>query len=499
MTVEQVSEQLNRFIEGFPFLVIKAAATEGNGIVKLTDAETDEYIAKWDAYTHGGGKRIAKFVPASGAASRMFKDLYAFLSADYETPATPFERAFFDGISHFAFYDALNEKCFDNEGKSVAALIKGGQYKAVVENLLESKGLNYGGLPKGLLLFHRYADGGEACRTAFGEHLVEGALYAADGERRARLHFTVSPEHQPLFERLAAERTPYFEKLYDVKYEISFSVQQPNTDTIAVDMANAPFRDHKGQLVFRPGGHGALIRNLNAIDADVVFVKNIDNVAPDSFKTATVRYKKALAGLLTEVQTKIFKYVKLIDSGSYTHDEIEEMIHFVHDTLCVRHREMKYYEDAELALYLRSKLMRPLRVCGMVRNSGEPGGGPFLAVGQDGSVQPQILESTQIDMANPEARRIFESSSYFNPVDLVCALKDAYGESYRLPDFVDPNTGFISQKSKDGRELKALELPGLWNGAMSDWNTIFVEVPVETFNPVKTVNDLLRKEHAEEF
>jgi len=365
--------------------------------------------------------------------------------------------------------------------------------------------LNYGALAKGLLLFHKYPNLNkvqklvkvalETNRTAFGEHLAEGAMYATGWDNVVRLHFTVSPEHQPLFEELAAKRIPYYERHFGVRYDLSFSVQQPRTDTVAVDLANAPFRDVKGKLVFRPGGHGALIRNLNALDADVVFIKNIDNVVPDSFKQPTVHYKKVLAGLLVTVQKQIFDYVRLIDSGDYTHQQIEEIIHFVHDTLCIRHPEMKYYEDAELAIYLRRKLMRPLRVCGMVRNAGEPGGGPFLAKGQDGSIQPQILESTQIDMNNEAAKKAFESSSHFNPVDLVCGLKDAYGKKYNLPDFVDQNTGFISQKSKDGRELKALELPGLWNGSMSDWNTIFVEVPAETFNPVKTVNDLLRKEH----
>jgi hypothetical protein len=260
-------------------------------------------------------------------------------------------------------------------------------------------------------------------------------------------------------------------------------------------MANAPFRDIKGQLVFRPGGHGALLHNLNALDADVVFVKNIDNVVPDHLKETTIHYKKVIAGVLVAYQKQIFNYVRVIESGNYTHEKILEMIYFLHNDLYIRNPDTKYLEDAELILYIKRKLMRPLRVCGMVRNDGEPGGGPFRIVSPDGTVSVQILEGSEIDMNNPVAKQIYEQNSHFNPVDMVCALKNVHGKKYHLPDYVDKNTGFISEKSKDGRILKALELPGLWNGSMSDWNTIFVEIPVETFNPVKTVNDLLRPQH----
>ena len=278
-------------------------------------------------------------------------------------------------------------------------------------------------------------------------------------------------------------------------YDITFSVQKPSTDTLAADSENQPFRDKEGNLLFRPGGHGALIENLNDVDADIVFIKNIDNVVPDSFKCTTIIYKKVLAGVLVTLQKKIFRYLHLIESGQYTHAQVEEMIRFLQTELCIKHPEMKNLEDAELILYIKSKLIRPIRVCGMVKNVGEPGGGPFLAFNEDGSYSPQILESSQIDLADPRKKEMFEKGTHFNPVDLVCALKDHNGQKFNLPDFGDKNTGFISMKSKDGRELKALELPGLWNGAMSDWNTVFVEVPIETFNPVKTVNDLLRPEH----
>ena len=320
-------------------------------------------------------------------------------------------------------------------------------------------------------------------------------MYAKNNAGEVNIHFTVSPEHQALFEQLVAEKKDAYEDKFSVKYDISFSVQKPSTDTIAVNMDNTPFRDKDGKLLFRPGGHGALIENLNDVDADVVFIKNIDNVVPDSFKSATIIYKKLIAGVLVSLQEKIFKYLELIDTGKYTHDQIEEMIHFLQNDLCTRKSDIKLMEDAELVLYIKDKLNRPLRVCGMVKNVGEPGGGPFLAVNPDGSVSLQVLESSQIDMNDPVKKALFEKGTHFNPVDLVCAIKNYKGEKFNLPDYVDKNTGFISYKSKDGKELKALELPGLWNGAMSDWNTVFVEVPIETFNPVKTVNDLLRREH----
>jgi hypothetical protein len=495
LTENQIEEQLNYFIKGFPFLKIKSSASVERGILRLTEDEQDRYIKSWDDYLKSK-RKIMKFVPASGAASRMFKDLFAFLSASYDTPVTYFERVFFDRISDFAFYEALNKICMANEGMDIPSLIAEGRYKDVTANLLEAKGLGYSFLPKGLLLFHCYR---EEARTAMEEHLAEGAMYAENSEHAVSIHFTVSPEHLSLFERLVEEKKATYEKKYGVTYDLSFSTQQANTDTIAVDMANAPFRDVKGRLVFRPGGHGALIRNLNRLDGDVIFIKNIDNVVPDSIKDVTVRFKKVLAGVLVTLQEKIFGYVHLIESGDYTHDQIEEMIYFLQDALCIKNPETKFLEDVELVLYIKKKLMRPLRVCGMVKNVGEPGGGPFLAYNSDDTISPQILESSQIDMNNPDAKEAFEQGSHFNPVDLVCALKDVNGKKYNLPDYVDKNTGFISEKSKDGRALKALELPGLWNGSMSDWNTVFIEVPIETFNPVKAVNDLLRPQHQQEY
>ena len=488
---EQIEEQLACFVKGFPYLGIAASASVEKGIMLIPQEQQATYMEAWDAYL-AKNKKILKFVPASGAASRMFKNLFEFLSADYNEPQNAFEKKFFDEIQKFAFYEALNNKCIENESKDIPTLVTNGEYKAVVANLLEAKGLNYGQLPKGLLLFHSYAN---TSRTAMEEHLAEGAMYAKNNAGDVNIHFTVSPEHKPLFEQLVANKVAEYEEKFSVKYDLSFSVQKPSTDTIAADMENGPFRDKNGNLLFRPGGHGALIENLNDIEADVVFVKNIDNVVPDSFKCSTVIFKKVIAGVLVSLQERIFNYLELIDSGKYTHEQVEEMIHFLQEDLCIKNPDTKLLEDAELILYIRNKLNRPLRVCGMVKNVGEPGGGPFLAINPDGTISLQILESSQIDLKDPDKKAMFEKGTHFNPVDLVCALRNYKGEKFNLPEYVDKNTGFISYKSKDGRELKALELPGLWNGAMSDWNTIFVEVPIETFNPVKTVNDLLRAEH----
>ncbi|EJX05704.1 hypothetical protein EVA_06189 [gut metagenome] len=377
-------------------------------------------------------------------------------------------------------------------GQNIETLLASNQYKEVAAAMLSKEGLNYGGLPKGLLKFHNYADG---ARTPLEEHLVEGALYAKQKEGTVAVHFTVSPEHRPLFEQLVAEKAGDLEARFGVKYAISFSEQKSSTDTVAANPDNTPFRQSDGSLLFRPGGHGALIENLNEIHADVVFIKNIDNVVPDRLKGDTVTYKKLLAGILVQRQQQAFAYMEKLDQGNYTAAELQEMLHFLETQLFCKNPAAHSMEDTELAVYLRKKFDRPMRVCGMVRNVGEPGGGPFLAYNPDGTVSLQILESSQIDMNDAEKKAMFEKGTHFNPVDLVCALKNYKGEAFNLPSYVDKNTGFISHKSKDGKELKALELPGLWNGSMSDWNTIFVEVPLSTFNPVKTVNDLYREQH----
>ena len=487
---KQIENQLNEFKTGFPFLRLEAAASVERGIVATTAESREKFEKCWEQFKAAGNK-VVKFVPASGAASRMFKDMFAFVDAGYDKPTTDFEKKYFENIGKFAFYDELNETCKKNEGKDIPTLLADGNYKAVAAQMLRAEGLNYGQLPKGLLLFHKYAEGP---RTPMEEHLVEAALYAAsNGE--AHIHFTVSHEHMPLFRQKVADKADFYAKKYGVKYDISFSEQKPSTDTIAANPDNTPFRNADGSLLFRPGGHGALIENLNEIDADVIFIKNIDNVVPDRLKDETITYKQVIAGVLVSLQQKAFEYLRLLDAGTCNHDKLEEIIRFVQQDLCCRKADIKELEDADLVIYLREKLNRPMRVCGVVKNVGEPGGGPFLTYNQDGTVSLQILESSQIDKNNAEYMEMFTKGTHFNPVDLVCAVKDYKGQPFNLPDFVDRTTGFISSKSKNGKELKALELPGLWNGAMSNWNTVFVEVPLGTFNPVKTVNDLLREQH----
>ena len=481
---QQIETQLGQFKTGFPFLKLEAAAAIGRGIVAPAKDEGKKFVEAWQRYK-AAGKRVVKFVPASGAASRMFKDVFAFVDADYDKPTTPFEEKYFDNIAKFAFYDELDAVCQKNEGKGIKELKAEGNYKAVAANMLKAEGLNYGQLPKGLLLFHNYPEGP---RTPMEEHLVEGALYAAsNGE--ANVHFTVSHEHMELFKAKVAQKVDYFAQKFGIHYDITFSEQKPSTDTVAANPDCTPFRNSDGSLLFRPGGHGALIENLNEIDADVIFVKNIDNVVPDRLKTDTVIWKQIIAGVLVTLQQKAFEYLRILDEGA-TEAQLAEMAKFVREQLCTDPKGQK--EDAD---YLRRKLNRPMRVCGVVKNVGEPGGGPFLTYNQDGTVSLQILESSQIDKSNKEYMDMFTQGTHFNPVDLVCAVKDYKGQPFNLPDYVDVTTGFISQKSKSGKELQALELPGLWNGAMSNWSTVFVEVPLSTFNPVKTVNDLLRDQH----
>ena len=462
---QQIETQLGQFKTGFPFLKLEAAAAIGRGIVAPSDAERKRFVDAWHQYK-AQGKKVVKFVPASGAASRMFKDMFAFVDADYDKPTTDFEKKYFDNIVKFAFYGELDAVCQKNNGKGIQALKSEGNYKAVAANMLTAEGLNYGQLPKGL----------------------EAALYAAsNGE--AHVHFTVSHEHMELFKQKVAQKADFYANKYGIEYDITFSEQKPSTDTVAANPDGTPFRNSDGSLLFRPGGHGALIENLNEIEADVIFVKNIDNVVPDRLKADTVIWKQIIAGVLVTLQKKAFEYLRILDEGA-TDEQLAEMAKFVRENLCTDPKGQK--EDAD---YLRSKLNRPMRVCGVVKNVGEPGGGPFLTYNQDGTVSLQILESSQIDKSNQEYMEMFTKGTHFNPVDLVCAVKDYKGNAFDLPKYVDPTTGFISQKSKSGKELQALELPGLWNGAMSNWSTVFVEVPLATFNPVKTVNDLLRDQH----
>lgn len=462
LTPAALETQLKNFREGFPFLPVTRAASCGDGIRVLDAAGIEQAAARYDRAKES--LRVVKFVPASGAATRMFKDLFEFVREGRRTAVVGELLA---NRRRFAFWPELRTIIGDDADEL-----------RTVENIV-AEGLRYGETQKGLVSFHRY---GDEVRKAVEEHLVEGAQYAAAGGE-VKIHFTVSPEHLTRFEALLAEKIPGYESRFGVKYRISFSVQDPSTDTLAVNPDCTPFRRADGRLLFRPAGHGALIGNLGKIDADIVFVKNIDNVTTDARRGDTVLYKKALAGVLLALQERIFEYLMALEVPGA---ELEPIAAFIENELCV-----KLPKDYGTAL-LRQVLDRPIRVCGMVRNEGEPGGGPFWVTGADGLETLQIAESNQIA---PEKRELMRLATHFNPVDLVCSFRTSKGGRFDLQEFVDPATGFISRKSDGGRELLAQELPGLWNGAMARWNTVFVEVPITTFSPVKVVTDLLRPEH----
>ncbi|MGV8963469.1 MAG: DUF4301 family protein [Candidatus Saccharimonadaceae bacterium] len=485
---KNIEEQLSYFEKGFPSLNIQKPASINEGILRINSDEQIKFISLWEGYLKTD-KKVTKFVPASGAASRMFKDLFSFLENDSEVPSTDFENSFFDNIQSFAFYDALNEVCSKVYGKNIDKLKSENEFKKIVKLLLSDDGLNYGELPKGLLLFHGYIKNN---RTPMEEHLVEGALYGKDSNGKVNVHFTISPHHKELFVKLLDEKRTELEGLTHGSFNVSFSIQKPSTDTIAVDLDNKPFRDEE-ELLFRPGGHGALIENLNDLQSDIVFVKNIDNIVLDRYKDNEAKYKKMLAGVLVDTQDKAFKYLNKLESGVYSEVDLNEIKNFIENSLCTTINNTFDDDQNQQVNFMVNKLNRPIRICGMVRNEGEPGGGPFIVGNKDGSFSPQILEGSQID--SKSAADFADKATHFNPVDLVCGIKNRKGEKFDLLDFVDKESGFISSKSKNGRALKALELPGLWNGAMSNWSTIFVEVPISTFNPVKTVNDLLRDEH----
>lgn len=490
ITPERLEEELEMLRDGFPYLRIEAPATVGNGISAVTPVLAETSAKLWDDFLKGGGT-VTKMVPASGAASRMFKDLFAFLNGKKDRPDTDFVKKFFAEIKDFAFFAALNATCMKLYGKAVEALISENRYKDVVAALLNREGLNYGQLPKALLEFHKTLGG---ARTPLEEHLAEGAQYAAEKKGNVRIHFTVSTDHVPLFDAKIREVADIMATSYGVKYDITTSIQKPSTDTVAANLDGTPCRVD-GELFFRPGGHGALIENLNDLRTDVVFIKNIDNVVPDERRDSTIRHKKILGGILVGLASRRDEYCRRLKKGVPSDEKLAEMLDFLRKVFCVTHDKADEMTPVEKANYLMEKLNRPIRVCGMVKNEGEPGGGPFLVYSADGTVAPQILESTQIDPNDKEAQKMLKSATHFNPVDLVVSTRDFEGKFYNLPDFIDKTTGFISSKSVGGKEIKALELPGLWNGAMSDWNTILVEVPSDTFNPVKTVNDLLRPAH----
>ena len=496
MDKDTMNAQIERFRKGFPWLTIDAPATPGHGIEVLTDKRQDELVRYADEAEVAGR---CKFVPASGAASRMFKDIFAGM----DTPNASTEKLA-QNLEKFAFYspEVFGKAPFDPA--------------ATARKLLTDAGLAYGSKPKGVLKFHRYP---EETRTALAEHFVEGQAYMRNADGSVDLVVTISPEHRPLFEAAVEEIKATYEARYGVKYNITFTYQAKETDTLAVDSDNKPFLMEDGSILTRPAGHGALIHNLNALDAELVSIKNIDNVCVERMQPATYRWKKVLMGRALELRDRIHGYIFALDQltvmrremrdfafipgnvvyldDPFATPECQELCNeieaFLRDELCIEIPEPR--DSRDRAEKLRAKLDRPIRVCGMVKNLGEPGGGPFIIRDKDGATSLQILEGAQINPDDPQAVAALQAATHFNPVDLVCILRRYDGSKFNLLDYVDEETGLISSKSYQGRELKALELPGLWNGSMSDWNTLFVEVPIETFNPVKVVLDLLREAH----
>lgn len=486
---KEFEKQLNCFKNGFPVLDIVKSATIDDGIVRLTPLESEESIEKWKNYQEGSGV-AEKFVPASGAASRMFKSLYEYVA---NGEVTEFIKIFFKKIDCFPFYKELDDLCKQRYGGNIRYLYQEGKGQDVIGLLLNEDGMRFGLLPKGLLPFHKYAT--EVVKTPFEEHLEESACYTKNDDGVVKLHFTVSPEHMDLFKALLEKREEKYKKTNKIsKLSVTFSIQDPSTDTIAVDMDNNPIKKD-GKFLFRPGGHGSLLKNLNTFDkdADIVFIKNIDNVVPESRRQPVMKSTMELAGYFLSIREKVWQYEKRLE-GFVPEDLIDEIVRFCEKKLFIKNipNNLKHPQMVE---YLKKKLHRPIRVCGMVKNEGEPGGGPYFCVNKDNTYSLQILERTQIKDDNDEHMKALSNSTHFNPVNMVCGLKDYQGNKFDLTKYVDNDTAFIATKSKNGMILKALEHPGLWNGSMSDWITIFVEMPAETFNPVKTVNDLLRPMH----
>ena len=491
---KSVSEQIETFREGIPPVCLSKAAVVGDGIQRLNPEEQD-----WLRSHYQAGKEkleIVKFTPASGAASRMFKALFAFLEG-FDPDSDSLEeyladgqhsaiRTFKEGLEKFPFYDFVRSR-LEGELDSPGAFLH-----AFVREMLSAEKLNYGFYPKGLLPFHKYRD---HLATPLEEHLKEGAAYARSQDR-ARLHFTISEQHRSMFEDTYGKVAEQISGQTGCDFQVDYSYQKASTDTLAVTPDNEPFRDGAGRLLFRPGGHGALLENLNEQEADLLFIKNIDNVVPERSLEEIAAWKEVLGGYLLKVQEQAFRFARMLEEGALDHDLLKRTRAFLEETLNVRMPDAYagYSLEEKLAV-LKDKLFRPIRVCGMVRNEGDPGGGPYWIRDAHGNESLQIVESAQVDKEDGKQLEIFNGATHFNPVDLVCGVRDAYGKKFNLMNFRDPRQGFITDKTYEGRPLKALELPGLWNGGMAYWNTIFVEVPMVTFNPVKTVNDLLKPAH----
>ncbi|WP_299102337.1 DUF4301 family protein [uncultured Winogradskyella sp.] len=497
---EKIKAQIELFKTGIPFTNISKAATINNGIIALNDDTIKTYLEEFN--NEKDNKSLLKFVPASGAATRMFKFLFQFVNeynADEQSLNAYINKnkikelsLFMVGMEKFPFYNQILE-VLKSKGTDFETLPKHEQVWLFAKTMLDEDELNFGNQPKGLLPFHEYKT--DHVSTAFEEHLYEAALYASS-KGLAKLHFTISETHKDKFTDEFLKIQKDVEENTGVTFDISFSYQQQSTDTIAVTLDNQPFRESNGSILFRPSGHGALLKNLNTLDADIIFVKNIDNVVVYKYKEDIAKYKKVLAGILLKLQAKTFEYLHTLDANTISEATFKSIEEFLTSGLNIKITdEYKKYADQYKIEYLQEKLNRPIRICGMVKNEGEPGGGPFWVKDEKSNQSLQIVESAQINLEDSQQANLLKNATHFNPVDLVCGVKNYKGEKFDLENYVDYNAAFITQKTKNGKDLKALELPGLWNGSMADWTTIFVEVPIITFNPVKTVNDLLKAPH----
>ena len=503
ITEEEARRQLAILEKGQRWTALERPCTPGDGITILDPEDQERLISRWEEGADKG--RLSGFLPASGAATRMFAFLQRIRNqldrVTLEGTADKFGRSsddyrefrvFIGSLEEFAFFEPLVE-VMGKAGISLQERLQLGVYNDILDFLLEPRGLDYSSRPKALIPFHRYSD---HYRTALEEHLVESVQTVRDRKQRCRIHFTVAVENQAEAEAYGRKAATKYGERLGVQYELSFSIQSPATNTLAVDLENNPFRKDDGNLLFRPGGHGALLQNLNQLEGDIVLIKNIDNVVTDERRDLVVRHQRILAGMLLEVQNTIFNYLRLLRSGSLKANEVQEVLDFVvHRLNPFVEEQLLSCGDEERVARLFRLLNRPLRVCGMVVNRGEPGGGPFWVKDGSGRVSLQVVEQAEIDRSSPEQVAILEGSTHFSPVQIVCGLGDFQGQPFDLRQFVDSGAVFVSRKTEEGRELKALELPGLWNGGMAHWNTIFVEVPEETFNPVKTITDLLRPGH----
>jgi hypothetical protein len=503
ITEEEARRQLAILAKGQRWAAVVRPCTPGDGIATIDRQDQERFIGRWQEAADKG--RLTAFVPASGAATRMFAflqrirnevdevtlertaEIIGRTSGDYRE-----FRVFARSLEEFAFFEPLAE-VMAKSGISVHEKLQLGVYHDILDFLLEPRGLNYSSLPKALIPFHRYSD---HYRNAMEEHLVESVRTVRDQKQLCRVHFTMAPENQTEIEARGREAAAKYSENLGVQFELTFSIQSPATNTLAVDLENRPFRKPDGNLLFRPGGHGALLQNLNQLEGDIVLIRNIDNVVTDERSDLVVLHQRILTGMLLAVQNEIFNYLTLLSSGSFEAHGLQEVLDFVVHRLNPSVGEhLSSCGEREKAARIFGLLNRPLRVCGMVVNRGEPGGGPFWVKDASGRLSLQVVEQAEIDRGSAEQVAVLEGSTHFSPVQIACGLRDFQGKPFDLNRFADPGAVFVSRKTEEGKELRALELPGLWNGGMAYWNTIFVEVPEETFNPVKTINDLLRPGH----